>query len=68
MKEHAELLYEALNTEFGLIVTTNEPDRLKQKLYAIRKEDPALGVLSLVTSPTAPAGEIWIVRKETPDE
>jgi len=57
-----ELLYEALAEEIGVIVETNSPDRLRQKLYAIRKEDKALKVISLVTVPNKPT-ELWLIKK-----
>lgn len=60
-----ELLYEALNSEFGIIVKTSDPVALKQKLYAARREsgDEALLSLTFATSRTSPDTEIWIVRK-----
>jgi hypothetical protein len=58
-----ELLYAAYNSEFGIKVTTSDPDRLRQRMYKERKIDPCLSCLSFVTSPSNPAGEIWIVKK-----
>lgn len=57
-----ELLYAALNSEFGVSIETSDPVRLRAKLYTLRKQDPALQCLSLTISPTAPASELWIVK------
>lgn len=60
-----ELLYAALNSPAGVIVATPTVEAVKARLYTLRKNDPALSCLSLVTSPTDPAGEIWIMKNET---
>lgn len=62
-----ELLYQALGVKIGIRVTTSDPDRLRQKLYALRKQDPDLACLSFTISPIDPA-ELWIVRKGAKDE
>lgn len=61
--EDVELLYSALRSEVGIIVQTNDPERLRQRLYRVRKEDPELADLSFKLSPTAPASELWIIKK-----
>ena len=58
-----ELLYEALNAEIGILVRSNDAERLRQKLYAERKSDPALANLSLVLSRTDPKHLLLIIRK-----
>lgn len=64
-----EKLYEALDSEVGIIVETDDVNRLRQRLYAIRKEHPEFHCLSLLPSPTNPNGELWILKKpETPDD
>lgn len=68
MKPLIELLYEAINTEIGIVISTSDPVALKQKLYALRREDSAFACLSFVTSRTNPTGELWIVKNpEAPD-
>lgn len=59
------LLYSAFEHPFGIVIQTNDPDRLKQKLYAERRSsgDPVLEQLILCTSRTNPEGEVWVVRK-----
>lgn len=61
-----ELLYDALRAEIGIVVETNDPERLRMKLYAARKEDPQLGVLSFVISPTTPETDLWILKSKQP--
>jgi hypothetical protein len=60
-----DLLYRALHAEYGIVVTTNSIDRLRQKLYAVRREsgDEDLSLLSLVVSPTNPETELFILRR-----
>lgn len=66
-REHElmELLYAAFHSQHGIAVSTNSPERLRQRLYALRRtlEDEALSSLSFTTSPMNPAGELWIVKK-----
>jgi len=58
-----EILYEAYRSEFGIIVSTNDPERLRQKLYAERKKDSDLACLSFRISPTSPESELHIEKK-----
>lgn len=62
-----DLLYNALRTEYGLIVPTNSPERLRAKLYELRRRDPDLSVLTFKPSPTDPSGELWIIKREPVD-
>lgn len=64
MESPLELLYQAFNSAFGIIVRTEDAERLKQGLYRERKKDPDLECISICTSPTDPAHEIWLVKKE----
>lgn len=59
------LLYRAMTSPFGIVVESSDPDRLRQKLYPLRKAQPDFLSLSFVLSPMNP-NELWIVRK--PDE
>lgn len=63
---YLELLYDAMREEIGLIVTTNDPERLRAKLYEARKADDDLSILSFIISPINPS-ELWIVKKEQPN-
>lgn len=66
---HVELLYAAFHSEFGVVVETNDPERLRQKLYPLRKENPDFEPLAFVISPLNPQ-DLWIVKqpKETISE
>ena len=60
------VLYEALSSEFGVIIQTDNPELTRQRLYAMRKllKDPDLDCLSILTSPTNPAQDLWIVKRK----
>lgn len=57
-------LYDALAKPLGLKVLTDDPERLRQRLYALRKENaPTFDDLSFIISPTNPSDQLWIVKK-----
>lgn len=64
--ELAELLYDALRTPLGTVVQTEDPERLRQKLYAIRRECEDFAQLSFVISPLNGL-DLWIVNKGNTD-
>lgn len=58
------LLYAAVNSPYGIVVETDDAERLRQKLYAIRREYEAdFSNLSFVISPMNGA-DLWIINKE----
>lgn len=59
-----ELLYRAASSPFGIVVTTEDPQALRQALYRERKKDKDLLSLAFCTSPSSPDSEIWIVKKD----
>lgn len=61
---YIELLYAALRSPCGVVVASDDPARLRQRLYSARKDfaDEDLKRLSFVESPTNPSGELWIVK------
>lgn len=59
-------LYDALASEFGIIIKSNDPLMLRARLYPLRKSDPQFLELSFVLSPDAPESDLWIVRKVRP--
>ena len=61
-----QLLYDAINAEYGIAVETNDPERLRQKLYPLRKQDELFTPLAFVLSPFNPQ-ELWILKKGPPD-
>lgn len=62
-----EHLYTALRSPYGVIVETDNVTLLRQKLYALRKQDPALSVLTFKPSPLNPTGELWIIKRKESD-
>lgn len=61
-----ELLYDALRTPFGTVVQTEDAERLRQRLYAIRRDCGDFTQLSFVISPTNGL-DLWIVNKGNAD-
>jgi len=61
-----ELLYEALRTPLGTVIQTEDPERLRQRLYGIRKECEDFTQLSFVISPIN-GMDLWIVNKGNAD-
>jgi hypothetical protein len=64
--ELAELLYNALRSPFGTCIETDDPERLRQRLYAIRRENEDFAPLSFVISPMNGL-DLWIINKGTSD-
>lgn len=60
--ELTELLYDALHTPHGTVIQTEDAERLRQRLYAVRKESEDFLQLSFVISPINGL-DLWIVRK-----
>lgn len=63
MREH---LYRALASKNGIVLTTDDPPRLIQKLNAERRKanDASLKQIIIATSRTNPSGEVWLIKKE----
>lgn len=61
--------YAALASRCGIILKTDDPAFARQKLYAIRKSlaDPDLENIAIMTSPTDPDSELWLVKKVRTD-
>lgn len=60
-----ELLHRALQEPLGIIVSTNDPERLRVRLYEARRTalNPAFEVFSFVPSRINPTSELWILKK-----
>lgn len=65
---YLELLYDALHADLGVVVETNDPERLRQKLYTIRKGYPEFECISFWISPFYPDTELWIGKSREPTE
>lgn len=66
MSNLAELLYQAYAARIGVVVETDDPVRLRQKLYTIRRDNPDLHCLAILISPTN-GRDLWIAKKEVPN-
>ena len=64
--ELVEIMYAAIHSENGVVVETNDAERLRQKLYPLRKENPDFEPLAFVISPLNGI-DLWIIKqpKET---
>lgn len=62
MLEYVELLYDATRSQFGIVIETNDAERLRQRLYSIRKDNPDFEALSFVISPFN-GKDLWILNK-----
>lgn len=65
--ELTELLYDALRSPFGTVIETEDPERLRQQLYPIRKGSEDFTQLSFIISPIN-GMNLWIVNKGNPSE
>ena len=66
MLEYVELLYEATRSPPGLVLETNDPERLRQRLYAIRKDNPDFEALSFLISPFN-GKDLWVLNRAGKD-
>lgn len=62
MSNFTEILYDATRSAVGLVIETSDPERLRQQLYKIRKDNPDLVALSFVISPFN-GSDLWILNK-----
>ena len=58
-----EHLYEALASEYGVVVETNNVKLTVHKLSVLRTQHSDLACISVCTSRTNPTGEVWLVKK-----
>lgn len=66
---YLEFWYSAYRSRAGICLRVSNPDAVRQKLYAARREacDLDLDNLSVVISPTD-SGELWIVWNKAPSD
>jgi hypothetical protein len=59
-----EVWYTALDAQYGLRIRTDDRDRLKMLLYAVRAkaQDIALDALAIVC-PAHEPDQLWLIRK-----
>lgn len=60
------LWYDALASDHGVIIETDDPEAVKQRLYRLRDEskDEDLKSISIVTSPLNPERDLWLVKRK----
>ena len=59
-----DLMWRATRERFGIVVQTDNPDRLRQLLYGVRRNHAAdFGHLALTISP----GKVWILNHAETD-
>lgn len=63
-----EFLYDALASSHGIVVRSTSAERLRAKLYPLRKEDAEFLTLSFILSPDNPTHDLWIVKKVQPND
>lgn len=63
-----EYWYQALRSPFGIEIIASDPDKIKQKLYAVRKEaaDPDLHKITIRVPPNKP-GVLWLIKNGKTD-
>ena len=62
--------YEALASSIGVVLQVEDVEVAKQRLYSFRDRasDPDLYSISIITSPTAPTRELWLIKRSAQDE
>ena len=60
-----DLMWAATRERFGIVVSTDNPDRLRQLLYGVRRDQMAnFANLALTISP----GKVWILNHAETDD
>ena len=62
-----EFLYAALNSEFGVIISSSNLQLTKNRLYVLKREHPVFDSIALVTSPILPDRDLYLLKKAPPD-
>lgn len=58
-----EFLYDALATKLGIILRSDDPVRLRARLYKLRGAEPEFADLSFIISPVKPDTDLWIIKR-----
>lgn len=66
----APILYQAMASDLGLVLTVDDFVHASQALYSARRacDDPDLSVLQIRRSPHNPESEIWLVKASVKPE
>lgn len=63
-----EILSQALESDIGLVISTNDFPALRMKLYQIKKRKPEFSQLSFLNSPEKPDEDLWVIKRKLKDE
>lgn len=68
--ELTQILYDAIHAEHGILVRSNDANRLRGRLYQVRRDlkDPELDPITIAVNPTSPETELMIVKHGKPRE
>jgi hypothetical protein len=60
-----QFLYSALASPYGVVVRTDNPALLRQRLYSERKKsgDPLLMSITIAESRDDPSSELWLMKQ-----
>tara|TARA_R110000868_G_scaffold307378_1_gene568829 strand:+ start:3298 stop:3522 length:225 start_codon:yes stop_codon:yes gene_type:complete len=61
--DYVPTLYAALDSPHGLVIQTDDAERLRQLIYAAKRIDPIFAALSLIIAPGGTNNRLWIVKK-----
>ena len=64
--QHLVILYSALSTPHGLIISTTDPKRTLRDFEVARAKDSVLANLQIKLSRTNPNAEVWIIHQVVP--
>lgn len=56
------ILFEAVRASVGIVVSSDNPKGLRQKLYGVQKTDDDFRELQFILSPFNPDTELWITK------
>jgi hypothetical protein len=65
--EQLAILTEACQHPLGVVVETNDPNRLRQRLYAMRRAHPEFAHLSFVVPAGDKGTELFIIARTGDD-
>jgi hypothetical protein len=60
-----DLLREAITSEYGIVVETNNLDWLRRQLYTAMRPTKLTEEIALLASPDNPQKELWLVKRKT---
>lgn len=58
------MMLRAMESEYGIAIRTDNPTLLRNRLYKLKKTQPSLSELALVSPPVNSDTTLWLVRKD----